>query len=55
MFADCPETVDTPPENQCRIKAVVSLDQISTADKRKLYKVREVWSVDKREPTKGKP
>jgi hypothetical protein len=50
-----PGTVDTPAENQCRIKAVVSLDQISTADKRKLYKVLEVWSVDKREPTKGKP
>jgi hypothetical protein len=41
-------TVDTPAENQCRIRAVVSPDQISTADKRKLYKVIEVWSVDKR-------
>jgi hypothetical protein len=41
-------TVDTPAENQCRIRAVVSPDQISTADKRKLYKVLEVWSVDKR-------
>jgi hypothetical protein len=41
-------TVDTPAENQCRIRAVVSPDQISTADKKKLYKVLEVWSVDKR-------
>jgi hypothetical protein len=40
-------TVDTPAENQCRIKAVVSPDPIS-ADKRKLYKVIELWSVDKR-------
>jgi len=43
-----PGTVDSPAENQCRIKAVVSPDPISTADKRKLYKVIEVWSVDKR-------
>jgi hypothetical protein len=43
-----PGTVDTPAENQCRIKAVVSPDPISTADKRKLYKVIELWSVDKR-------
>ena len=41
-------TVDTPAENQCRIRAVVSPDPISTADKRKLYKVLELWSVDKR-------
>jgi hypothetical protein len=41
-------TVDTPAENQCRIRAVVSPDPISTPDKRKLYKVLEVWSVDKR-------
>ena len=43
-----PGTVDTPAENQCRIKAVVSPDPISTTDKRKLYKVIELWSVDKR-------
>jgi hypothetical protein len=43
-----PGTIDTPAENQCRIKAVVSPDPISTADKRKLYKVIELWSVDKR-------
>lgn len=41
-------TIDSPAENQCRIKAVVSPDPISTADHRKLYKVLEVWSVDKR-------
>ena len=43
-----PGTVDTPAENQCRIRAVVSPDQISTTDHRKLYKVIELWSVDKR-------
>ena len=43
-----PGTVDTPAENQCRIKAVVSPDPVSTADHRKLYKVLELWSVDKR-------
>jgi hypothetical protein len=43
-----PGTVDSPAENQCRIRAVVSTDPISTSDKRKLYKVLELWSVDKR-------
>ncbi len=43
-----PGTIDTPSENQCRIKAVVSPDPISSTDKRKLYKVLELWSVDKR-------
>ena len=43
-----PGTVDTPAENQCRIRAVVSPDPIATADHRKLYKVHELWSVDKR-------
>jgi hypothetical protein len=43
-----PGTVDTPAENQCRIRAVISPDPISAADHRKLYKVLEVWSVDKR-------
>jgi hypothetical protein len=43
-----PGTVDSPAENQFRIKAVVSPDPISAADKRKLYKVLELWSVDKR-------
>jgi hypothetical protein len=43
-----PGTIDTPAENQCRIRAVVAPDPISTADKRKLYKVLELWSVDKR-------
>jgi len=43
-----PGTVDTPAVNQCRIRAVVSPDPTSTEDHRKLYKVLEVWSVDKR-------
>jgi hypothetical protein len=43
-----PGTIDTPAENQCRIRAVVSPDPILTADQRKLHKVIEVWSVDKR-------
>jgi hypothetical protein len=43
-----PGTVDTPAENQCRIRAVVSPDPTPAADHRKLYKVLEVWSVDKR-------
>jgi hypothetical protein len=43
-----PGTVDTPAENQCRIRAVVSPDPSSAVDHRKLYKVLEVWSVDKR-------
>jgi hypothetical protein len=34
-----PGTIDTPAENQCRIRAVVSPDPIPTADHRKLYKV----------------
>src|SRR5690349_14386235 len=43
-----PGTVDTPAENQCRIRAVISPDPTPAADHRKLYKVLEVWSVDKR-------
>jgi len=43
-----PGTVDTPAENQCRIRAVVSPDPRPAADHRKLYKVIEVWSVDRR-------
>src|SRR5215471_13551745 len=42
-----PGTIDTPTENQCQIRAVVSPDPITTADRRKLYKVLELWSVDK--------
>ena len=41
-------TVDTPAENQCRIRAVVSPDPSPAADHRKLYRVLEVWSLDKR-------
>jgi hypothetical protein len=43
-----PGTVDTPAENQCRIRAVVAPDPSSAADRRKLYRVLELWSVDKR-------
>jgi hypothetical protein len=43
-----PGTVDTPAENQCRIRAVVSPDANAAADHRKLYKALELWSVDKR-------
>jgi len=43
-----PGTVDSPSENQCRIRAVVSPDPSPGADQGKLYRVLEVWSVDKR-------
>jgi hypothetical protein len=43
-----PGTVDSLAENQCRIRAVVSPDSSSASDHKKLYKVIEVWSVDKR-------
>jgi hypothetical protein len=43
-----PATIDTPAENQCRIRAVVSPDTSLAADHRKLFRVLEVWSVDKR-------
>jgi hypothetical protein len=43
-----PGTVDTPAENQCRIRAIVSPDPSLAADRRNLYRVLEVWSVDKR-------
>ena len=43
-----PGTTVTPAENQCRIRAVVSPDAIATANHTQLYKVLEVWSVDKR-------
>jgi hypothetical protein len=43
-----PGTVDTPAENQCQIRAVVSPDPNPAADHRKLYRVLEVRAVDKR-------
>jgi hypothetical protein len=43
-----PGTIDSPAETQCRIRAVVSPDLGSGADHGKLYRVLEVWSVDKR-------
>jgi hypothetical protein len=43
-----PGTRVTPNDTKCRIRAVVSPDPERAADKGKLYKVIEVWSVDKR-------
>ena len=43
-----PGTVDTPAENQCRIRAVISPGLSPAVDHSKLYRVLEVWSVDKR-------
>jgi hypothetical protein len=43
-----PGTVDTLAENQCRIRAIVSPNSTRAADHRNLYRVLEVWSVDKR-------
>jgi len=43
-----PGTVDTPAENQCRIRAVIAPDPIAAADHKKLYRAIELWSVDKR-------
>jgi len=43
-----PGTVDTPAENECRIRAVVSPDPTSSDGHGKLYRVLEVWSVDRR-------
>jgi hypothetical protein len=43
-----PGTIDSPAENQCRIPAVVSPDPSPAADQGKLYRVLELWSVDKR-------
>jgi hypothetical protein len=43
-----PGTIDSPAENQCRIGAVVSPDPSLAADHRKLLRVLDVWSIDKR-------
>jgi hypothetical protein len=43
-----PGTVDTPAENQCRIRATVSPEANRAADPRKLYRVLDVLTVDKR-------
>jgi hypothetical protein len=42
-----PGTVDTPAENKCRIRAMVSPEP-SPAANRKLYRVLDVLAVDKR-------
>jgi hypothetical protein len=43
-----PGTPDTPTESQCRIRAVVSPEATPAADHRQLFRVLEIWSVDKR-------
>jgi hypothetical protein len=43
-----PGTDTSPADNQCKIRAVVSPDPSPAANRRKLYRVLEVWSVDKR-------
>ena len=43
-----PGTTDSPAENQCRIRGVVSPDPSPGADHRKLFRVIDVWSIDKR-------
>jgi hypothetical protein len=43
-----PGSTVTPNETDCRIRAVVSPESIQTTDKRKIYKVLELWSVEKR-------
>jgi hypothetical protein len=43
-----PGTPDTPAENQCRIRAVVSPNSTPATDHRQLFRVLEVWSIDKR-------
>jgi hypothetical protein len=42
-----PGTVDTPAENNCRIRAIVSPEPTPPAN-RKLYRVLDVLTVDKR-------
>jgi len=43
-----PGTIDSPAENQCKMRAVVSPNPSLAADHRKLYKVIDVLTVDKR-------
>jgi hypothetical protein len=43
-----PGTVDSPAENQCRIRAVVAPNSTRAIDRRNLFRVLEVWSVDRR-------
>src|SRR4029077_14764106 len=43
-----PGTVDSPAENQCRIRAVVAPNSTRATDRRNLFRVLEVWSVDRR-------
>jgi hypothetical protein len=43
-----PGTIDSPAENQCKMRVVVSPNPIPAADHRKLYRVLDVLTVDKR-------
>jgi hypothetical protein len=43
-----PGTIDTPTETKCRIKATVSSQTSRAADRRELYRVLDVLTVDKR-------
>jgi hypothetical protein len=43
-----PGTIDSPVENQCKMRAVVSPNPIPAADHRKLYRVLDVLTVGKR-------
>jgi hypothetical protein len=43
-----PGTIDTPTETKCRIKATVSPQTSRAADRRELYRVLDVLTIDKR-------
>ena len=43
-----PGTIDTPAETKCRIKATVSPQTSRATDRRELYRVLDVITVDKR-------
>ena len=43
-----PGTIDTPAETKCRIRATVSPQTSYAADRRELYRVLDVLTVDKR-------
>ena len=43
-----PATIDTPAETKCRIRATVSSQTGRTSDRRELYRVLDVLTVDKR-------
>ena len=43
-----PRPIDTPAETKCRIRATVSSQTGRTSDRRELYRVLDVLTVDKR-------